>query len=91
MPPRDPRFELGFLVGTPGALEAIQRAGEDVGTFVGRHLTGDWGDANAQANECALREADTILSVYKTVLGETFWIITEWDRSVTTVCFPSER
>jgi hypothetical protein len=85
------RFELGQLAGTPAALEAIARAGQDVRAFLDRHVAGDWGAGNAEKNEYALREADTILSVYETALGEEFWIITEWNRAVTTICFPSER
>jgi hypothetical protein len=57
-----------------------------------RHMRGDWGDVCAEdkaANNAALRNGDRILSVYHS--NETkFWIITEWDRSVTTILLPCE-
>jgi hypothetical protein len=90
-PRSERRFELGHLAATPTALDALSRAGQDLRAFVERHVAGDWGLADAEANERALRDADTIISVYETALGEEFWIITEWNRSFTTICFPSER
>ena len=58
-----------------------------------RHRRGDWGDVCAedkQANDRALKNGDErILSAYE-ICGTKIWIITEWDRSVTTVLFPSE-
>lgn len=57
-----------------------------------RHLSGDWGDLSDEdkaANELALQQDGRLFSVYKDGMP-TIWIITEWDRSVTTVLFPDE-
>jgi hypothetical protein len=58
-----------------------------------RHARGDWGDVcdeDKQANDRALKNGDErILSAYS-ITGKKIWIITEWDRSVTTVLFPEE-
>lgn len=86
-----PRFDLGQLVATPGVLEMVPQ--DELMKAVSRHLTGDWGDLDAedkQANEDALKHGSRLLSAYHTASGTKFWIITEWDRSVTTVLLPSE-
>ena len=89
-----PRFALGHLVATPGALDAARENGVDLLALVRRHGSGDWGDvcaADAQANDLAL-DPDTaarLLSAYDTAAGR-LWIITEADRSATTVLLPSE-
>ena len=84
---------LGRIVATPGARAALQAAGQTPHEFLARHLRKDWGDLSAedrQENELSLREGFRLLSVYHTKLGETVWIITEADRSATTVFLPSE-
>jgi len=97
--PRQPRFELGMIVSTPGALEACSF--ERLTRCLARHLTADWGcvDAeDAQANNEALINGDRLLSAYpidpakpSEGFGEnTLWIITEADRSATTVLLPDE-
>ena len=86
-------FPLGRIVATPGARAALQAAGQTPHEFLARHLRKDWGDLSAedrQENELSLREGFRLLSVYHTKLGETVWIITEADRSATTVFLPSE-
>ena len=86
----EPRFELGQLVMTANAHR--QLAAEVVQAALMRHLSGDWGNvcaADAAMNEDALKHGDRVLSVY----GEgdkRFWIITESDRSVTTVLMPED-
>lgn len=88
-----PRFTLGQLVATPGALDALQATGEDVVTFVARHVTGDWGDLeeeDIQENELSVEKGFRILSAYHLKDGTKIWIITEADRSATTVLLPSE-
>jgi hypothetical protein len=65
----------------------------DVLAALGRHVRGDWGDVDDedwQANERALTEGTRLLSVYRSGGGVKFWVITEWDRSVTTVLLPSD-
>lgn len=91
--PRQPLFALGQLCATPGALAALERSGEPPLAFLARHVTGDWGNVSEhdrQVNEVAVREGNAILSSYKTRLDEAIWIITEADRSVSTVLLPSE-
>jgi hypothetical protein len=88
-----PKFRLGKLVATPGALAALNEAGQTPMHFVARHLRGDWGECcseDSQANEDALRNGERLLSVYKTAKGVKIWIITEADRSSTCVLLPEE-
>lgn len=85
------KFELGQLVATPGALAALTRA--ETLLALKRHSEGDWGDVgpeDKETNNQALLEGNRLLSSYRTEAGERFWIITEWDRSVTTVLLPDE-
>ena len=85
------KFRLGRLLSTPGALERVPH-GEMV-RALGRHVSGDWGNVcpqDAEANEAAVRERARLLSTYTTEAGVRFWIITEADRSVTTVLLPEE-
>jgi hypothetical protein len=88
-----PKFKLGKLVSTPGALAALTEAGQYPMHFVSRHLQGDWGDCcmeDRQANEDALRNGDRLFSVYRTAKGIKIWVITEADRSSTCVLLPEE-
>jgi hypothetical protein len=58
-----------------------------------RHVTGDWGeleDEDRAANEAAVAEGTRLLSAYTVASGEKLWVITEWDRSVTTFLLPEE-
>ena len=90
---RVPRFTLGQVVATPGALEALEEAGQLPQEFLHRHVVGDWGDLDAhdrQANERAVHGGDRIFSAYHTKAGTKVWVITEYDRSVTTLLLPSE-
>ncbi len=89
-----PRFPLGLLVATPGALALARRHGVDVFALLRRHRAGDWGtvcDDDALANDLALDPAcpARLLSAYDTP-GSRLWVITEADRSATTVLLPSE-
>lgn len=89
------KFELGQIVATRGvAIWATQdpSRSDHLNSMLSRHASGDWGEVceeDKQANEYALRDGSRLLSAY-TVDGTKFWIITEWDRSVTTVLFPDE-
>ncbi len=88
-----PRFPLGKMCATPGALEALARSGQEPGFFLAKHLAGDWGDVDLedwQENELSLREDFRILSSYRTLRAEKIWIITEADRSATTLLLPEE-
>ena len=89
----DARFPLGRIVAAPGALKAFQEAGQEPTTFLARHITGDWGDLDEhdrQENESSVAQGLRILSAYSLSTGERIWIITEADRSVTTLLLPSE-
>lgn len=86
-----PKFALGQLVATPGVLELVTH--DEITRALNRHLCGDWGDVcreDSEANDEALVNGLRLLSVYKATNGTKFWIITEHDRSVTTVLLPSE-
>lgn len=92
-PRRKPLFSLGDIVATPGALAALEEADQLPQEFLHRHVCGDWGALDphdVQANEDAVRHGDRILSAYVTAKGERLWVITEYDRSVTTLLLPSE-
>ena len=88
-----PRFPLGQIVATPGALAVLAESAESANVFLKRHNGGDWGDIcqdDKNLNDAAIEEGDRLLSAYKTSLGKRIWIITEGDRSVTTVLLPEE-
>jgi hypothetical protein len=88
------RFALGQTYITPGAEEALQIAGQTAIEFLRRHMSCDWGselsDDDVQENELSLKQGFRILSAYRTGKGQKLWIITEADRSATTVLLPSE-
>ena len=106
-----PRFALGRVLATPGALRALdeaervrghgaRRSGADglparslATELLARHITGDWGELDAEdqrANEDALVTDARILSAYVLPSGVKLWIITEADRSATTLLLPDE-
>jgi hypothetical protein len=88
------KFDLGTVVMTCGVASFLEALGEPTAiiAMLHRHMTGDWGDIcreDRQSNEDGLLNGDRLLSVY-TVDGEKLWVITESDRSVTTVLLPDE-
>ena len=88
-----PLFALGDIVGTPGALQAIQDAGQHPLEFVIRHVTGDWGELpeeDVAQNERAVKQGLRIFSSYPLETGGKLWVVTEWDRSVTTLLRPED-
>jgi len=89
-----PLFELGRVVATPGALRVFQDTNADICAYIRRHHFGDWGDLDLEdqeANTAALVHGTRILSAYKVPPSdEKIWIITEADRSATTVLTPEE-
>lgn len=75
-----PRFESGRVVSTPGALEALERAGQTPAEFLDRHVRGDWGmvsENDKQTNELAVQEGSRIFSAYLLSTDEKLWVITE--------------
>jgi hypothetical protein len=88
-----PLFQLGRLVATPGAMDLLARAEQPAFEFLARHQHGDWGDVckdDAEENEFSLKHGYRLLSVYRANTGEALWVITEADRSATTLLLPSE-
>ncbi len=86
------QLPLGRVVATPGALKLLEEAREHPFDYLARHATGDWGDLCAfdrRQNEIALREGLRIFSSYETPAG-CCWIITEADRSITTILLPED-
>ncbi len=84
-----PRFDLGAVYATSGAMAL----GEDLTSYLRRHHCGDWGDLDAEDqrhNEDALAGSMRLLSAYQTPSGERLYIITEWDRSRTTILLALE-
>lgn len=86
-----PKFALGQVVATPAALNHLLP--DDILVALGRHVRGDWGTLEAEdrrENERALTEGCRLLSAYQSRHNIKFWIITEADRSVTTVLLPED-
>jgi hypothetical protein len=84
-------FSLGRTVITSNAQGTLHP--EDAIRALARHSDGDWGDVcedDRQSNEQALKQGSRLLSVYTDQLGTKFWIITEADRSSTTVLLPED-
>ena len=84
-------FSLGKIVATPGALEVLTH--EEAVSLLRRHQEGDWGEVNGfdrRANNRALKDGTRLLSAYVCACGEKVWILTEADRSVTTLLLPEE-
>lgn len=85
------KFSLGRVVATPGVLAAVPRA--EIDYALERHAHGDWGvmpDEDKHSNELALKGGDRIFSAYLSSQEIKFWVITEWDRSATTILLPNE-
>jgi hypothetical protein len=88
-----PRFPLGRTFITPGAAEALDEAGQQGREFLARHVTGDWGDMSDDdkaENESSVPRELRIFSAYHTSKGVKLWVITEADRSATTILLPEE-
>ena len=88
-------FPLGQIVATPGALAALAKAGQTPLDFLTRHVYGDWGELDEEGrkeNQLSLRRGFRLLSSYRTSSEDRtkVWVITEADRSVTTLLLPEE-
>ncbi len=87
--PATPLFRLGQVVATPGALDL----GIDFRPFLAHHIRGDWGNVSNSdkgENDFSVMNGFRILSVYCSPDGTSFWIVTEADRSATTILLPDE-
>jgi len=90
---QEPLFSLGQLVATPGALAALEKAGQGPLDFLSRHVHGDWGDLceeDRRENQFSLEKGFRILSSYKTNAGDKVWVITEGSRCHSTILLPDE-
>ncbi len=84
-------FTLGETVITPNALKSL--CPEDVYQGIRRHAACDWGDLcpeDIEENTRSLKDGCRLLSAYRDRNGIKFWIITEADRSVTTILLPED-
>lgn len=92
------KFQLGQVLATPGALEALGASDQAPAEFLGRHVRGDWGDLSEEdrrLNDLALQDGRRLLSAYTTLGGVTVWVITEaqddqGQRAATTLLLPDE-
>jgi hypothetical protein len=86
-------FSLGLIVATPGALQALEDAGQMSFEFIQRHVTGDWSEMveeDQEENRRSVERGNRVFSSYKLSTNQKLWVITEWDRSVTTLLLPNE-
>jgi hypothetical protein len=87
------KFSLGQVVATPGALAALEQAGQNAFELLSRHARGDWGELSEEdrrENEFSIAHGFRLLSAYKLRSGVKLWIITEADRSSTCLLLPEE-
>lgn len=87
------RFPLGQMVMTQGAATALDEANQSPFEFLNRHQRGDRGNVceeDRRENELSLAQGFRLLSVYRTKAGVKLYVITEYDRSATTILLPSE-
>lgn len=90
-PPGPPFVPLGRTAATPAALAAVSLP--DIADALRRHASGDWGEVDPDdraANDDAMKSGERLLSVYRTASGTTFWVLTEADRTATTVLLPAD-
>ena len=93
-----PKFELGQVVATSGALQALEESGQSPGFFLEMHAAGNWGEVceeDKRANDEALASGKRLLSAYRTLRGVKLWVITEavgddGKRAASTLLLPSE-
>ena len=87
------RFPLGRVVATPGALRVLEEANQNAFEFLAKHQAGDWGELceeDIRENEFSVLNGFRILSAYRTRNDVKIWVITEADRSATTLLLPEE-
>ena len=92
------KFQLGQIVATPGALEALAESGQTPTFFLTKHCQGDWGEVCEEdrlLNDQALIDGGRLLSAYRTLFGKRLWVITEaaddsGNRACTTILRPEE-
>jgi hypothetical protein len=88
-----PRFPLGRILATPGAIAEMEESATTHSEFLNRHAQGDWGDLDdhdTKENDFAIDKQLRLLSSYTLPSGKKLWVITEADRSATTLLLPEE-
>ncbi|MCL1861895.1 MAG: hypothetical protein FWG52_10280 [Proteobacteria bacterium] len=92
-----PLFNLGKLAMTPGVVEIFNQGGIKPPQYLARHQCGDWGELdpadwnlNNRSVQKDPQKRSRLFSAYTLPCGTRIWVITEWDRSVTTILLPSE-
>ena len=91
--PQKQRFPLGTIYLTKGTIAALELAKRTPFGYLKRHVSGDWGDLcpeDIHENEFSLKQGFRLFSAYILPTGVKIWIITEHDRSSTTVLLPEE-
>jgi hypothetical protein len=91
--PSPVQFQLGSIFATPGAIDALEASGESAQTFINRHARlerGELCDEDYKENLFSVSRELRIFSAFKTSQGVKVWVITEADRSATTLLLPSE-
>jgi hypothetical protein len=86
-------FQLGAVIATPGALDALGKAQVEADLLLARHQVGDWGDVgeiDQRLNNQSLNKGTRLLSAYNLPTGVRLWVITEQDKSITTLLLPAE-
>lgn len=86
-------FPLGQIVATPGALAALAKAGQCAEQFLAQHAQGSWGEIceeDRAENQLGLERGFRLMSSYTTNAGDKVWIVTEADRSASTILLPEE-
>ena len=89
---KTPLFSLGAVVATLAVLEHFDKHAINAQEYLDRHVRGDWGDVppeDAKENDLSVNQGFRVLSSY-VIAGERVWIITEADRTVSTLLFPRE-
>jgi len=87
------KFPVGRVLATAGALRAFAQTGDTPAAFLRRHISGDWGELDAEdraENERSVTCGFRLLSAYTLTDGTRIWVITEADRSSTCILLPEE-
>jgi hypothetical protein len=87
------KFDMGLVYATNGALAAFEKTDESSLVYLMRHVSGDWGDVSEddrRSNAFALDNGLRLFSAFHLADGTKLWVITEADRSMTTMLLPSE-
>ncbi|MGA7917777.1 MAG: hypothetical protein WCA00_21255 [Candidatus Acidiferrales bacterium] len=90
---KQPLSGVGRLVATPGALAALEKTGQSPVEFLARHVAGDWEELPVEdqtENLLSVERGFRVLSSYRTLAEERIWVITEADRSLSTLLLPDE-